>query len=156
MQGQDRPARFALPGDEVVAATHQVTMPDSVRTDLPPVLTVQGLVTRFPLRSGILGRVEAPGACGRADQLRAEGRRDAGAGRRIGLRQVDHRPLAGRLVAHAAGRVEVAGRDIAPLEGAALQALRRDIQFVFQDPYASLDPRLTVGYSVMEPLLVHS
>ena len=47
-----------------------------------------------------------------------------------------------------------AGRDIAGLEGRALQALRRDIQFVFQDPFASLDPRLTVGYSVMEPLLV--
>ncbi|PPS58282.1 hypothetical protein CRX72_12630 [Pantoea sp. BRM17] len=47
------------------------------------------------------------------------------------------------------------GQRIDALQGSALAALRRDIQFIFQDPYASLDPRLTVGFSVMEPLLVH-
>jgi glutathione transport system ATP-binding protein len=155
MQGQDLPARFALPGDEVVAATHQVTMPDSVRADLPPVLSVQGLVTRFPLRSGILGRVKRQVHA--VEQISFELK----AGETLALvgesgcgKSTTGRSLA-RLVAPLAGRVEVAGRDIAPLEGAALQALRRDIQFVFQDPYASLDPRLTVGYSVIEPLLIH-
>jgi glutathione transport system ATP-binding protein len=155
MQGQDLPARFALPGDEVVATTHQVTMPDSVRADLPPVLSVQGLVTRFPLRSGILGRVKRQVHA--VEQISFELK----AGETLALvgesgcgKSTTGRSLA-RLVAPLAGRVEVAGRDIAPLEGAALQALRRDIQFVFQDPYASLDPRLTVGYSVIEPLLIH-
>src|SRR5699024_7134192 len=50
---------------------------------------------------------------------------------------------------------EFQGRPITRLRGTELQALRRDIQFIFQDPFASLDPRVTVGYSIIEPLLVH-
>ena len=41
------------------------------------------------------------------------------------------------------------------LPNSTLQGLRRNIQFIFQDPFASLDPRVTVGFSIMEPLLVH-
>ena len=152
MQGQDLPARFALPGEE---GRDAVAMPDSVRADLAPVLTVRGLVTRFPLRSGILGRVRRQVHA--VEQISFE----LSAGETLALvgesgcgKSTTGRSLA-RLIDHQGGRVEVAGRDIAPLSGAALQALRRDIQFVFQDPYASLDPRLTVGYGVMEPLLIH-
>ena len=152
MQGQDLPARFALPGEE---SHDTVAMPDSVRADLAPVLTVRGLVTRFPLRSGILGRVRRQVHA--VEQISFE----LSAGETLALvgesgcgKSTTGRSLA-RLIDHQGGRVEVAGRDIAPLRGAALQALRRDIQFVFQDPYASLDPRLTVGYGVMEPLLIH-
>ena len=47
------------------------------------------------------------------------------------------------------------GHDLMRLSSAHLQKLRRNIQYVFQDPYASLDPRLTVGFSIMEPLLIH-
>ncbi|HEY9065827.1 MAG TPA: dipeptide ABC transporter ATP-binding protein [Burkholderiaceae bacterium] len=153
MSGHALPARFALPG--AGDAGHAATLPDSVRADQPPVLSVRGLVTRFPLRSGIFGRVRRQVHA--VEQISFELK----AGETLSLvgesgcgKSTTGRSLA-RLIAHQAGRVEVAGRDIAPLRGAALQALRRDIQFVFQDPYASLDPRLTVGYGVMEPLLIH-
>jgi glutathione transport system ATP-binding protein len=60
-----------------------------------------------------------------------------------------------RLVAIQGGSVEYQGRDIARLAKTDLRGIRRDIQMIFQDPFASLDPRLTVGYSIAEPLYVH-
>ena len=53
------------------------------------------------------------------------------------------------------GDIRVAGKSTKDLGRAALKAVRRDIQMMFQDPYASLDPRMTVGDLVGEPLLVH-
>ena len=53
------------------------------------------------------------------------------------------------------GRIEVAGRDVGSLRGAARRGLSRDIQMVFQDPYTSLNPRLTVLDLIAEPLTVH-
>ncbi|WP_407703587.1 ATP-binding cassette domain-containing protein [Streptomyces triticagri] len=53
------------------------------------------------------------------------------------------------------GHVEVLGRRLDQLDGRALRAARRNIQLVFQDPYTCLDPRMTVGAIVREPLLIH-
>ncbi len=53
------------------------------------------------------------------------------------------------------GRIEVAGRDVESLHGSARRSLSRDIQMVFQDPYTSLNPRLTVYDLIAEPLSVH-
>ena len=60
-----------------------------------------------------------------------------------------------RLVDIDSGSIEFGGRDIARIPADAMRPLRREIQMVFQDPFASLDPRLTVGFSVAEPLYVH-
>jgi peptide/nickel transport system ATP-binding protein len=53
------------------------------------------------------------------------------------------------------GTISIAGRDLAGLDREGRMAVRRDVQMVFQDPYASLDPRMRVGDLVQEPLLVH-
>jgi oligopeptide transport system ATP-binding protein len=61
-----------------------------------------------------------------------------------------------RLLDPTDGTVEFAGSDISKLRGRALKAFRRDVQFIFQDPYASLNPRMTIGEIVSEPLVVHA
>ncbi|MCW8167475.1 ATP-binding cassette domain-containing protein, partial [Verminephrobacter aporrectodeae subsp. tuberculatae] len=60
-----------------------------------------------------------------------------------------------RLVESQSGVIEFGGKNVRALPARELQALRRNIQFIFQDPFASLDPRVTVGFSIMEPLLIH-
>jgi oligopeptide transport system ATP-binding protein len=61
-----------------------------------------------------------------------------------------------RLYRPTAGRITFDGRDITTLEGASLRAVRRRMQMIFQDPYASLNPRMTVGGIVGEPLDIHA
>ena len=61
-----------------------------------------------------------------------------------------------RLYRPTSGRIVFEGQDITTLEGAALRAVRRRMQMIFQDPYASLNPRMTVGGIVGEPLDIHS
>jgi len=60
-----------------------------------------------------------------------------------------------RLHAPDAGRILLEGRDLAALDRRALRPLRRDVQMIFQDPYASLNPRATIGRILAEPLQVH-
>ena len=60
-----------------------------------------------------------------------------------------------RLQRPTAGRVVYAGQQINNLSGGSLRSLRRRLQIIFQDPYASLDPRMSVGEIIREPLLVH-
>ncbi len=60
-----------------------------------------------------------------------------------------------RLIEPTSGQIVYDGNDITHLDKGLLRKLRRDIQIIFQDPYSSLNPRLTVGQSIMEPLQVH-
>jgi oligopeptide/dipeptide ABC transporter ATP-binding protein len=60
-----------------------------------------------------------------------------------------------KLIPPSAGAVTILGRDITKAQGRALQSARKDLQIVFQDPLASLDPRMTIGDSIAEPLQVH-
>ncbi len=157
MQGTDLPARFPLlrydaPAD---AKPADETPQPTVRTDAGPILRVKDLVARFDVPSGFFGRVK--------QRVHAVERVsfDLYPGETLGLvgesgcgKSTTGRALL-RLVASQGGSIEFGGKPIHDLAGRALQTLRRDIQFIFQDPFASLDPRLTVGFSIMEPLLVH-
>ncbi|WNZ22281.1 ABC transporter ATP-binding protein [Leptolyngbya sp. NK1-12] len=60
-----------------------------------------------------------------------------------------------RLIKEISGRISFEDRDITDLNPKQLRQLRREMQIIFQDPYSSLDPRITIGEAVMEPLKIH-
>jgi len=167
MHGTDRPAKFPILGvepadiapDDASAlrpseAVEKETQP-AVDETIRPILRVRDLVTRFPVKSGLFGRTTAAvHAVERVSFDLRPGETLALVGESGCGKSTTGRSLL-RLVESQSGSIEFDGRDISKLEGHALQTLRRNIQFIFQDPFASLNPRLTVGFSVMEPLLVH-
>ncbi|RQR35887.1 dipeptide ABC transporter ATP-binding protein [Burkholderia sp. Bp9142] len=169
MQGTDIPEKFPLlkvdgasaaaPAPAANDASDAAAVPAAgqphVDPAAPPILRVRDLVTRFPVKSGVFGRVsQYVHAVERVSfELRA-GETLALVGESGCGKSTTGRSLL-RLVESQSGSIEFDGRDISALKGADLQALRRNIQFIFQDPFASLNPRLTVGFSIMEPLLVH-
>ncbi|CAI1670754.1 Glutathione import ATP-binding protein GsiA [Serratia proteamaculans] len=151
MAQQDFPAKFPLPNGADNGGPQ-----DTVPPGAAPILRVENLVTRFDLRSGILNRVT------RRVHAVENVSFDLYPGETLGLvgesgcgKSTTGRSLL-KLVDSQHGTITFDGRQINQLKGPALQHLRRDIQFIFQDPYASLDPRLTVGFSIMESLLVHN
>ncbi|WP_322038831.1 dipeptide ABC transporter ATP-binding protein [Burkholderia diffusa] len=169
MHGTDNPEKFLLlkvdgasaatpapaANDAGNAAAAPVAGQPHVDPAAPPILRVRDLVTRFPVKSGVFGRVsQYVHAVERVSfELRA-GETLALVGESGCGKSTTGRSLL-RLVESQSGSIEFDGRDISAMKGHDLQALRRNIQFIFQDPFASLNPRLTVGFSIMEPLLVH-
>ena len=123
-------------------------------------LEVRGLKVHFPIKSGLLRRVTGSvKAVDGVDFFVREGETlglvgESGCGKTSTGRAV------ARLIPATAGRVEYRARDgtvhsLLELEREQLKELRRDIQVVFQDPYASLNPRMTVGTIVGAPLVVY-
>jgi len=159
MQGTDQPAPFPLLRVDEAPAQRPAEAPaavaSTVRRENGPVLKVRDLTTSFDITGGILGRVQKrvhavekvsfdlyPG-----ETLSLVG--ESGCGKTTTGRSLL------QLVKSKSGTIEFDGKNIGALRGSAMQTLRRHIQFIFQDPFASLDPRMTVGYSIMEPLLIH-
>ncbi len=153
MTGQAYPAKFPLISLE---SRDEIVVPqDTVSPDAEPVLQVRDLVTRFDVRGGIFNRViRRVHAVEKVSFDLRPGETLALVGESGCGKSTTGRSLL-RLVESQGGTITFDGQRIDTLSGSALSHLRRDIQFIFQDPYASLDPRLTVGFSIMEPLLVH-
>lgn len=123
--------------------------------DQKPILSVRKLVARFDLRSGFFNRVtQRVHAVEQVNFDLYPGETLALVGESGCGKSTTGRALL-RLVDTQGGEIEFDGQNVLTLAYRQLQSLRRNIQFVFQDPFASLDPRVTVGFSIMEPLLIH-
>nr|CAA9311283.1 MAG: Oligopeptide transport ATP-binding protein OppF [uncultured Nocardioidaceae bacterium] len=120
-----------------------------------PILEARHLVKHFPVRGGVLQRevatVQAVSdvslTLGRGETLGLVG--ESGCGKSTTGRMLLN------LVRPTSGSVLFEGRDITKLSGSEMRAVRQRLQIVFQDPYASLNPRITVGAALSEPLKVH-
>jgi oligopeptide transport system ATP-binding protein len=120
------------------------------------VLSVRDLVKHFPVRGrGVVRRVigQVHAVCGVSFDLHAQETLglvgESGCGKSTTARAVLN------LQPATSGTVSYAGKDITKLSSKAMRALRRDLQIVFQDPYASLDPRMSVNAIISEPLKIH-
>ena len=168
MRGTDEPAPFPLlritdpEGEQLGTADMDETpvdMPEPVAS-VPsvsdgPVLSVDNLITRFDVETGFWGKVK------RRVHAVEQVSFNLYPGETLGLvgesgcgKSTIGRSLIG-LETPRSGSIVFNGQELTQVSGSQLQKLRRNIQYVFQDPYAALDPRLTVGFSIMEPLLIH-
>jgi ABC-type glutathione transport system ATPase component len=131
-------------------------MSASAPAEKVPVLEVKDLVKHFPVSRGlirrkVIGMVRAVEGVtfeiARGETLALVG--ESGCGKSTTGR------LVLRLMDPTAGSVRFKGEEIANLDRNALRRLRRHMQIIFQDPYASLNPRMTVGEILAEPMAVH-
>lgn len=120
-----------------------------------PILQIKNIQTCFPVKKGIMGKV--------TDYIKAvdDVSFDVYPGETLGLvgesgcgKTTLGRTIL-RLIPPASGEIVFDGKNIAALSGEEMRSLRRDMQLIFQDPYSSLNPRLTIGEAIMEPMQVH-
>ncbi len=154
LSGEALPLSFPLlrtDGAEPEAPVRQ----DTVKADVPPLLEVSELVTRFEVRRGLFGRHTGNvHAVERVSFSLQPGETLALVGESGCGKSTTGRTLI-QLQQYLSGRIRFAGEDIAAMSAERRRRLNQQIQCVFQDPFASLNPRLTVGFSIAEPLVTH-
>lgn len=122
-----------------------------------PLLKVEHLHKEFPTGSGFMGGKFSKKVVSAVNDLSFEIRAgetfglvgESGCGKSTTGRAIMH------LVPPTSGKVYFEGRDISKMNKKELKAMRREMQFIFQDPYASLNPRMTIGEIISEPMVIH-
>ncbi|MFY2945669.1 dipeptide ABC transporter ATP-binding protein [Achromobacter xylosoxidans] len=156
LTGRDLPLRTpqtVLEG-ETLREVGETREQDTARYD-EPVLRVEKLTTRFDVGHNLFGRVthrvhaveEVSFDVYPGETLALVG--ESGSGKSTIGKTLQ------QLVAPTSGAVRYNGQDIFSMDAAGRQRLRQEIQYIFQDPYASLDPRKTVAFSIAEPIRTH-
>ncbi len=120
-----------------------------------PILQIKNLKTYFPIQRGLFGK--AKGFVHAVDDVSF----DVYPGETLGLvgesgcgKTTLGRTIL-RLIEPTSGEILFDGINITKIDAAKMRALRKDIQIIFQDPYSSLNPRITIGQAIMEPMQVH-
>ena len=122
-----------------------------------PLLSVQHLCKEFPVESGVFGKRFSKRAVHAVNDVSF----DIYAGETFGLvgESGCGKSTTGRCIMHltrpTSGTVLFEGKDVSKMSKKELKEMRRNMQFIFQDPYASLNPRMTIGEIVSEPLIIH-
>nr|WP_295831280.1 dipeptide ABC transporter ATP-binding protein [uncultured Azospirillum sp.] len=159
LRGQDLPIRFPLlvVDDAKAEAAPPAPPPvqDTVRATDAPLLEVRDLTTRFDVRKGIFGSLKARvHAVEKVSFAVRPGETLALVGESGCGKSTTGRTIMG-LQHSTSGTIRFDGTDTATLDSNGQAKLKEKIQYIFQDPFASLNPRMTVGFSVAEPMLVH-
>jgi len=121
----------------------------------PPLLDVQGLKKHFPIKQGILGRTVGQVYAVDGISFTLRQRETLGLVGESGCGKSTAGKSILRLIEPTAGTIKLEGVDITRLSRRELRPFRREMQIIFQDPYSSLNPRMSAGSIVGEPLLIH-
>ncbi|MFA6968556.1 dipeptide ABC transporter ATP-binding protein [Bosea sp. (in: a-proteobacteria)] len=155
MEGRKRPMRFPVVDRATGESDVPTETPDTVKAAERPVLEVSDLTTRFEIRSGLLGSVtgrvhaveNVSFSVQAGETLALVG--ESGCGKSTTGRSVM------RLIEPLSGSVLLDGVDVLKLNQTDLREQRKRMQMIFQDPFASLNPRMNVGAAIAEPLLIN-